>query len=252
MRTLVGLGYSGWTEKARWALDHHRLPYQYREHIPLVGELRLRLHAPRGQRGTVPLLLEDSGATMGSYAIAQRAEREGKGAPLFPAASLPEIEQWEQLSDAILRVGRAYMVQRLMQFPEAQAESLPPFIPGFARGRLTPMARMAASFLATKHEAMPDPEAALLATVVPGLERLRAALQGGRFLIGTFSYADIAMALTLQSIQPVDELFIPLGPGRRKAWTHPALAERFADLIRWRDQLYTERRPAPVDPKAKP
>jgi glutathione S-transferase len=252
MRTLVGLGYSGWTEKARWALDHHRLAYRYREHIPLMGELLLRRHAPRGQRGTVPLLIESSGATMGSYAIAQRAEREGKGSPLFPAASLPEIEQWEQLSDAILRVGRAYMVQRLMQFPDAQVESLPPFIPGFARSPLKPVARMAASFLASKHEAASDPEAAVLATVVPGLERLRTALQGKKVLTGTFSYADIAMALTLQFIQPVDELFIPLGPGRRKAWTHPALAERFSDLIRWRDQLYTEHRPVPVDPRKTP
>ncbi|WP_239014942.1 glutathione S-transferase N-terminal domain-containing protein [Archangium violaceum] len=72
MRTLVGLGYSGWTEKARWAMDHHRLAYQYSEHIPLLGELRLRRHAPPGGRGTVPLLVEDSGITMGSYAIAQR------------------------------------------------------------------------------------------------------------------------------------------------------------------------------------
>ncbi|MCY1078562.1 glutathione S-transferase family protein [Archangium lansingense] len=244
MQTLVGLGYSGWTEKARWAMDHHRLAYQYREHIPLLGELRLRRHAPPGGRGSVPLLVEDSGATMGSYAIAQRAEREGQGAPLFPAASLPEIEQWEQRSDAILRVGRAYMVQRLMEFPDAQVESLPPFIPTWARGSMKPMARMAASFLASKHEAAADPEAALLATVVPGLEQLRAALQGRRFLTGTFSYADITMAVTLQFIRPVAEDFIPLGPGRRKAWSHPALAERFADLLRWREQLYAEHRPA--------
>ncbi|WNG58298.1 glutathione S-transferase [Archangium gephyra] len=252
MRTLVGLGYSGWTEKARWALDHHRVAYQYREHIPLMGELRLRLHAPSGQRGTVPLLLDGSKATMGSYAIAQWAERQGKGSPLFPAASLPEIEQWEQRSDAMLRVGRAYMVQRLMQFPEAQVEALPSFIPGIARGPLKPMARMAALFLASKHEAAKDPEASLLDTVAPGLEQLRAGLQGRKYLTGTFSYADITMALTLQCIQPVDELFIPLGPGRRKAWAHPALAERFADLVRWRDQLYTEHRPVPVGPHEKP
>jgi glutathione S-transferase len=227
-------------------MDHHRLAYQYSEHIPLLGELRLRRHAPPGGRGTVPLLVEDSGVTMGSYAIARRAEQEGQGTPLFPAASLPEIEQWEQRSDELLRVGRAYMVQRLMQFPDAQIESLPPFVPAWARSPLKPMARMAARFLASKHEAASDPEALLLSTVAPGLEQLRAALQGGRFLTGTFSYADITMAVTLQFIQPVEERFIPLGPGRRKAWSHPALAERFADLLRWRDQLYAEHRPAPV------
>ncbi|WP_239014940.1 glutathione S-transferase C-terminal domain-containing protein [Archangium violaceum] len=108
------------------------------------------------------------------------------------------------------------------------------------------MARMAARFLASKHEAASDPEALLLSTVVPGLEQLRAALQGRSFLTGTFSYADITMAVTLQFIQPVEERFIPLGPGRRKAWSHPALAERFADLLRWRDQLYAEHRPPPV------
>ena len=115
------------------------------------------------------------------------------------------------------------MVQRLIQFPDAQVESLPPFIPTWARGPLKPMARMAASFLANKHEAASDPEAALLATVVPGFERLRAALQGGRFLTGTFSYADVTMALTLQFIQPVDERFIPLGPHRgRPGATRPS------------------------------
>jgi glutathione S-transferase len=50
------------------------------------------------------------------------------------------------------------------------------------------------------------------------------------------------MAVTLQFIRPVEGGFIPLGPGRREAWSHPALAERFADLLRWRDQLYAEHR----------
>ena len=81
MRTLVGLGYSGWTEQVRWVPHYHRLENQYREHIPLLGQSRLRRHAPAGQRGTVPLLLEDWCLTTGSYAIAQRAEREGQGAP---------------------------------------------------------------------------------------------------------------------------------------------------------------------------
>ncbi len=133
-----------------------------------------------------------------------------------------------------------------MQFPDAQVESLPPFIPAWARGPLKPMARMAASFLASKHEAASEPEVLLLATVVPGRAQLRAALQGGRFLTGTFSYADITMAVTLQFIRPVEEGFIPLGPGRRKAWSHPALAERSADLLHWRDQLYAEHRPTAV------
>ena len=40
---LIGIGYSPWTEKARWALDHHGIDYRYSEHLILFGMLPLRI-----------------------------------------------------------------------------------------------------------------------------------------------------------------------------------------------------------------
>jgi glutathione S-transferase len=53
-----------------------------------------------------------------------------------------------------------------------------------------------------------------------------------------FSYADIAYAVALQSIRPVADRWLPLGAATRTLWTVPALAEEFADLLAWRDDVY--------------
>jgi glutathione S-transferase len=85
MLTLVGEYFSPWTEKARWALDHHRLEYRYREHVPLLGEALLRVRADRlTGRVSVPLLITDTGPILDSFAIAQHADRIGRGARLSP------------------------------------------------------------------------------------------------------------------------------------------------------------------------
>jgi glutathione S-transferase len=62
------------------------------------------------------------------------------------------------------------------------------------------------------------------------------------YLQGSFTYADIVMAGLLQGISPVDNRFMKIGPGARAAWTQPALASEYADLIAWRDRLYESRR----------
>ena len=76
----------------------------------------------------------------------------------------------------------------------------------------------------------------------PALDRLRDALKSSRYLLGTFSYADIVMATTLQGISPVGNGYIKLGPATRRAWTRPVLERDYADLVRWRDNLYAEHR----------
>ena len=38
MNELYGLSYSPWTEKARWALLHHRILFRYVEHAPMRDE----------------------------------------------------------------------------------------------------------------------------------------------------------------------------------------------------------------------
>ena len=75
------------------------------------------------------------------------------------------------------------------------------------------------------------------------LEALAQAVSPERpYLLGAFSYADIAMALVLQGVSPVDESFMTVGLGGREVLAQPRLAARYPGLIQWRDALYTKHR----------
>ncbi|MCP3099787.1 glutathione S-transferase N-terminal domain-containing protein [Myxococcus sp. K15C18031901] len=242
MRTLHGIGYSPWTEKSRWALDHHRVEYRYREHTPLIDELALRWRTPKGTHPSVPQLSEDTGVTTGSFAIARRAEAQGQGSPLFPEQALPTIQRWEAVSDRVLAIGRSSVVRRMAGNPAFQRESLPGFIPKALRGLFAPSAALGARFIARKHRADPDPEASLRETVVPALEQLRAELKGRPYLEGGFTYADITACAMLQLAVPAADTWLPLGPATRETWRHEPLVAAFADLVEWRDALYAKHR----------
>ncbi len=242
MRTLHGIGYSGWTEKARWALDHHRVPYRYREHLPMLGEPLLRWRTPRGVHPSVPMLIDEAGTTTGSLAIAKRAESLGSGEPLFPPGATESIARWEELGDKVLQVARANVVQRLLHHRQAQAESLPGFLPAWLRGLMAPTAKLGARYIASKHRAPADVDAAIQRTAVPALEQLRTALGGRPYLEDRFTYADINAAVMLQFVQPVDDRYLPLGPGTREIWPQGELAGRFPDLLEWRDAVYAKHR----------
>jgi glutathione S-transferase len=242
MRTIYGLRYSGWTEKALWALDHHRVSYRYREHTPLIGEPLLRWRTPKGVHPSVPMMLDGDGAITGSFNIAKRAEAQGQGAPLFPPESADLINRWEETSDNALKVARAHVLVGMLRNRQAQMESLPGFVPGFLRGLMTPTARMGVRFIARKHQAAADVDAAIEKTVVPALEKLRAELNGRAYLTGDFTYADIEGAAILQFVRPLDDRYLVIGPGTREVWTHAPLAARFPDLVEWRDGLYAKHR----------
>lgn len=244
MRTLYGLAQSPYTEKARWALDHHAIAYRYHEHVPMLGEVFLRLKArgrPTGTKASVPLLVDGPDVLPTSLAIARYADRVGRGAALFPEEQLDEILRWADLSDRILDIGRARVMEGLRTNPEAQREALPSFIPGVLRGALAPMAVSGGMFLAAKYHIPKDAkrEAAKLPAL---LDEIRAALGGRPFLQSGLTFADIAIAASLQVLRP--RAASPFGPGTRAIWAHDALAREFEDLVAWRDKLYAEHRRA--------
>lgn len=246
MMHLYAESFAPWCEKARWALDHHGLAYRYTEHVPLVGELALRV-AARRPRGlvTVPLLVDGREVLMDSVAIARHAERVGRGAPLFPAGRDEEIAAWNAESERVMTSGRAMLLSRLARSDAALREQLPPFVPGALRGMLRPLALAGVGFLARKYGVRPDDDAQHEARARAALDALRAALRGGRdYLLDGFSFADVTMATALQFVLPVAARYIALGPATREAWTHPSLAAEYADLLAWRDTLYAEHRPA--------
>lgn len=118
MRILYGLRVSPWTQRARWALDHHKLPFRYHEHVPLLGEPLLRARA-KVKRPTVPLLLDGGNVIMESLEIARYADLIGTGSPLFPEELDARIVRVNELGDTILDVGRARLFLRMQASPEA-------------------------------------------------------------------------------------------------------------------------------------
>lgn len=242
LRLLV-LPISPWSERARWALDHHGLAYERQVHVPFLGERRLRrLVGPGPGRATVPVLVAGDRVLKESWDIARYADEVGQGAPLFPAGREAEIRRWAQLADEVMGMGRGLVTFRMLESPEALDETLPPAVPALVRWLLRPVSRYATRWFANKYgltsAALPEQAQ----RVREGLAQIRESLGGRPYLLDGFSYADIVLATSLQGVSPVGDEHWRLGPATRAAWTQPELAASFADLIAWRDQIYARHR----------
>lgn len=248
MRTLYGLTQSAWTEKARWALEHHGIAYLYHEHVPVLGEVLLRLKArPRapGTKASVPLLVDGDQVLPNSLAIARHADAlsraESRAELLFPSGQEGEVERWADLSDRMIGAARARVLVGLRNSRAAQREALPTFIPGLLRPLMTPMAVLAAMFLRAKYDAPRDADAEAERVLRPALDLVRKALGGRATLLEDFTFADVAIAASLQALLP--RARAPFGPGTRAIWENPALAREYEDLLAWRDLVYAKHRP---------
>lgn len=242
--TLVVLPVSPWSERARWALDHHRIPYRVVEHAPFIGERRLRrLTGPGPARATVPLLITGEERLTESTAIARWADRHGSGATLFPEGQDAELERWCTIADQSSSAGRALVTAALLRDPAALDETHPRQIPRFVRPLLRPLTRHGTRWFAKKYALDVEDTSAAEAQLRASLDLLRQALaSGGPYLLGTFSYADVTMATVLQGVKPVDHPRFPLGTATRRAWTQETLAAAHPELLTWRDELYRKHR----------
>jgi glutathione S-transferase len=242
--TLVALPYSPWSEKARWALDHHGIEYVEKPYVPMLGEpaLRLKLRKMRG-RISVPVLLTDGQPCGDSYDIAQYAERHGRGSPLFRRGQEEELAWWNDVSERALAATRAMITLRMADDDAAKKEALAGVIPAPLRKPLGAAALLGVRFLQHKYGVDGD-EVQYRARLREALTELRRALLDGRthLLGGELSYADIAMAVALQGVRPVDSPSLVLGPATRRVWTDLELSGELVDLLEWRDQLYRRHR----------
>lgn len=245
MADLFGISYSPWTAKARWALDHHKIPYRYREHLILFGmpELRWRLRKFCGDV-TVPALVAGNVRIMDSFEIARHVDVTGSGSPLFPEGALPEIRDINRLSEKALDCARAFTIFRILKDDEAQEEALPGFVPKRLRPWLRWLAPIGARYIATEFNVWRKTATGYEEDYREVLESLRRKLadSGGAYLLGRFSFADIAGALALQGIEPVNHPTLPMGPATRRIWSHPALAAEYKDLLEWRDLIFSRHR----------
>ncbi len=250
---LIALPYSPWSEKARWALDHHSIPYRESEYAPLFGMplLRWKTKKFRG-RLTVPIFLQDGRVLTDSWDIARHAERSGKGDTLFPTRRQSEIREWNERGERCLRAGRALLLQRVSRDRPAQSEYLPRAIPKRLRLWFGPAtAAVGMGYFRRKYQIQTIPEAELENRIALELESLRQTLaDAGPYICGRFSYADIAMSMVLQFVEPVGNDYLRLGAHGRPCWRSPNLIRRFGDLIAWRDDLYRRHRRG--EPAAEP
>ena len=240
MLVLTALSFSPWSEKARWALDHHHLDYKEEPFVPLVGELALRLRMQRfSGRVTVPVLQDGLTWFTDSFDIARYADRLGQGPRLFPDDRLAEISEWNQRSEAALAAGRALLMLAMENDAKFALGLLPIKPPAVLKPLLVPIAKKGVQAFIKKYR-MRDAAGQHQAVFTGELERLAKAVAGRRYLLGdSLTYADIAMTTVVQGISPVDERYLARVPG---AGNNPQAAElqrRYAELVAWRDQLYT-------------
>lgn len=241
---LIVLPQSPWSERARWALDHHGLAYHVSVHVPFLGERRLRRvlgNPPR--RATVPVLLVGGEVLSSSWEIARHADRVGHAERLIPDDLEPAIRHWDELAERAMTAARPLTLERLLDSDAALDETLPPPLPRWLRPLLRPVTRFGTEWFARKYALDLASTGAARAALEAGLSALRSALGGSDYVLSRFSYADVIMATMLHGVSPVADRYVPLGPATRAAWTQPELAAANADLIAWRDRLYERHRP---------
>lgn len=229
---LIGESFSPWTKKARWALEYGGIAYDYQEYTPTLSEpgLRWRLRQWTGTV-SVPMLFADHKVFRGSWKIARYVDaRAGCG----ELGDLDEIAPFNDLSEAALAEGRARVVRCILSNNQALKESLPAFVPVALRTPLTFVARDAVRRLDRKYAHLVEPGALRQALVATreGLAR-----SDSDYLLDRFSYADIAMAVTLEVVAPIANAQPPLGPSTQRCWNDLALAKEFEDLLNWRDRI---------------
>lgn len=246
MNELLGLPYSPWTEKAKWALDARRVPYRYRMYQPLIGEPALRIKTGRWRGNvTVPVMTDDRGRVYDDSAkIARFADSVGEGPVLFPSEHDAAIGHWIDTGERALNAGRVLSLHRTLQNPEALREMVPRGLRNALGGLATSVGRMGVERTLGKYGASAQSITEHTRIVRSCLDELRAALakSDGKTVLGTFTFADVAATQMLSFVSP-PAFGLKLGKESRKGFTDEAIAKDYADLVTWRDAIYEAHRP---------
>jgi len=255
-RELVGIAYSPWSEKARWVLDFHQLPYRYREHLVLLGDALLELRLRRAglqlsEGATVPVLFEGRSVTVGSFEILLKIDRSvSPENQLCPEGRLPEVKHFNLLAETIMSAGRALYMERLKVSVDAQLASFPPFVPDFLRPALLPLVTQGIESVDEQFgisRKRPSDYSNQLLQCLVGLRKHREYEAQGDFLLGDrFSSADLMAASALSVIRPHRSFAERCPQALVDVWTHPELSREFVDLLEWRDRIYEKYRRAAV------
>jgi glutathione S-transferase len=249
---MEGLRYSPWTERARWALDHHEIPYDYREHVMMLSMPKLWWEMGRPAHPvTVPVLLLGNGkSVMESVAIARWADQNGRQPKLF-MPDRPErdvkIMYWSERGEEATDAARGAVLVRMGKNPAVQKASLPPFIPPALRGPLAWMTMMGVHYISREFHSSARSYEEHRERIRKFAAEVRQALKG-EYLVDEFSFADVAVASALGVLRPVSTRYVKVDEEIRKVWTDEELADEFADLLAWRDRIYEKHRKRRIKP----
>lgn len=240
--TFIALSYSPWSDKARWALRHHLIPFRERPYLPLIGAPLARLRSGKW-RGplSVPMLITKSQTLSDSLEIARFANRNGSGTNLFPDDHLNAIEQWNQCAESLMRAGRALLIVNMQNNRDAKIASLPHWLPLPIRRRSVFVADYVLRHLQRKYQCDQHTHKEWLDRMRSELQKLRSAAKP--YLCGQFTFADIAMSLSMQFVAPCDSRFLYIEPDIRPCWQQKDLESEFQDLLDWRDHLLVRHHP---------
>lgn len=167
----------------------------------------------------------------GSWEIAHYANTASGDARL---GDMQAIAAWNDVSDAALAEGRTGVVRCILNNNKALEEALPGFVPQLVRGKLRFIARDAVKRLDRKYAHLVE-QGVMHKALVQTHEGL--AQSKNDYLLGQFSYADIAMAAVLEVVASVAIVEPPLGPATQLCWFDSELAIEFEALLDWRDRL---------------
>lgn len=243
---LVSLSVSAWSLKARFALKYHAIRYRTTPYMPLIGEFTLRLRLWEWKRKlTVPVMFTPKdGVLMQSYDIAKWADSHSarpEAHSLFPPGAEDQVAAWNAKSDTVIYFGRSALMDSLLANPAELAKQVPSSMRwagplGFL------FTRAVVVRLRGKYQA--EGSSTSLDKVLGVLRELQAALKrsGGDYLVGgKLSYADIAMAVAVQVVKPLQPPFATLA--RLPLEVLQPYQEEFRDLTEWRDRIFTKHFP---------
>lgn len=236
---LWSIPYSPWSERARFALDYARAPYEKRTYKPLLGELALRRAVGRW-RGpvSVPILETEGGVLEGGFAIADHAQTYGSR-PVLPGPQRDDIVRWDERASAAMSAGRACALERTLDSRAALIELAPRQLRSLPGTAALTRAGIQRTLRKYRPVTPTNPGAFLEETLVALKEALEDGHEtdGVRHLLPTFGYADISMAQVLAFVEPPSD-GLRLGKANRQTYRDGRLAERYRDLVEWRDALY--------------
>jgi glutathione S-transferase len=241
------IAISHYSEKARWALDHKRVPHRRRA-APVLGlHIPASLWLTRGESQTYPVLELDGRAIGDSTEIIAALEQRYPESPLYPSdpeqrQRALELEDFfdEELGPHIRLLAFHEMGKDRDRFETLVKRTVPAPMARFGTGAVT----YARTYTGLRF-GVRDEEAAALARikVLAALDRLEAELDGGDYLVGdSFSVADLSAAALFNPLVMPEEGPLPNDtelPAGLEAFCAP-LRERSG--YRWIEETYHRRR----------